>query len=304
MTNLKEALTILKQNGVVAMPTETVYGLAGSIDSEEAIKKIFSVKERPFFDPLIVHVSSIEMAKPLTKSWNNLHQKLADIFWPGPLTMVIDKSEQVSDLITSGLQQVGIRYPAHQIAIELITQFGAPLAAPSANKFTKTSPTSASHVYNEFQDEVYILDGGECEVGIESTVIGIFENEIKIYRPGMITSEEIRMALSEDFSHIEINFAQSPVAPGQMKHHYMPKKPVTLTTMPVEGKSSWIVPSDPTLAARQLYSKLRELDEKEGSEIFIILKEDFKNDERYSGVLNRLNKAKTTDLYFNGKDIY
>lgn len=299
---LGQAVEILKKDGVVGMPTETVYGLAGAINSEEAINKIFSIKERPFFDPLIVHVCNIDMAKTLTTSWNQLCSVLAENFWPGALTLVLPKSQGVSDLITSGLDSVGIRFPSHPKAIELIKAIDTPLAAPSANKFTKTSPTSKEHVLSEFGDEVFVLDGGQCKVGIESTVIGVFDREIKIYRPGMIGKKEIDLAIDNaGIKDIMVSIQESPVSPGAMKHHYMPKKPITLlkelrTDSP--EFSTWVVPNSPEIAARELYSKLREMDKADSTEIHIVLDEGFKNLETYAGILNRLSKAKTYDFYF------
>lgn len=298
MNEIEHAVRLLKEGNVVGMPTETVYGLAGSIESEAGIKKIFSTKERPFFDPLIVHISSKEMAKPLVKTWPKIADLLADKFWPGPLTMVLPKSDKVSDLITSGLDSVGLRCPSHNIAKQLINDFGAPLAAPSANKFTKTSPTSKDHVISEFGDEVFVLEGGQCEVGIESTVIGVFDDSIKIYRPGMITKSDIESTLNDN--SIIIDYVESPVAPGQLEHHYMPNKPVVITA-DIKRKdldNSWVVPNDPIIACRELYSKLRELDKNDHNEITIILKEEFKSLDYWKGFLNRVSKAKSVDNYF------
>jgi L-threonylcarbamoyladenylate synthase len=299
---IDKAVKIILAEGIVGMPTETVYGLAASIESEVAINKIFNVKERPFFDPLIVHVSNIDMAKSLTTSWTKTCDVLAEAFWPGALTMVLPKSEKIHHLITSGLDSVGIRFPNHPLALELISKVNTPLAAPSANKFTKTSPTTKQHVTNEFGEEVYVIDGGKCTVGIESTVVGIFDNEIKIYRPGMIGIELIKDVLNKANIQSIISYQESPVSPGAMKHHYMPRKPVSLfkKVQPTSNKSStWIVPDSPEIAARELYSKLREMDNQEGIEIHIIIKEAFKNLDSYRGILNRLSKAKTHDFYFD-----
>lgn len=297
---LSRAINLLQSEQVVAIPTETVYGLAGAITSEKAINRIFQVKERPFFDPLIVHISSIEMAKEQALMWTPLMEHLAESFWPGPLTMVVDKANSISDLITSGLSKVGLRMPNHPLALELISKLKTPLAAPSANKFTKTSPTSPKHVFNEFGEDVFILDGGDCKIGIESTVLGVFDDRIEIYRPGMLTKAEIEEKVHQKFKEISIEYKESPVAPGQLKHHYMPKKPVILTTVaPGDDLTSyWVVPSSPELAARQLYSKLRELDETNSQNITIVLKEEYKNDDKFKGILNRLDKAKTIDHYF------
>jgi L-threonylcarbamoyladenylate synthase len=302
MNEIDQAVKILQSQDVVGMPTETVYGLAGIFDSDKAVNKIFSVKERPFFDPLIIHVSSISMAKELTTNWNSICDALAKKFWPGALTLVLPKAKNVSNLITSGLDSVGIRLPNHPRAIELIKAIDKPLAAPSANKFTKTSPTSKEHVNSEFGEDVFVIDGGQCEVGIESTVAGIFENEVKIYRPGMIGIKQIQEALiNAGIKDIAVSVQESPVAPGAMKHHYMPNKPVSLYKEIQKNSSeasSWIVPDNPQVAARELYSKLRELDKSQSPEIHIILDENFKSLESYQGILNRLNKAKTHDFYF------
>jgi len=298
MKPIDTAVEKILNGDIVAVPTETVYGLAGAIDSEAAINKIFKIKERPFFDPLIVHVSSTEMAQSLSINWNSLCDKLAESFWPGPLTIVTPKSILVSDLITSGLESVGIRFPDHPVAIELINRTNKPLAAPSANKFTKTSPTSSAHVKSEFGDDVFILEGGLCDIGIESTVVGVFENEIKIYRPGMISMTEISEAIAD--KSIKITYTESPVSPGALKHHYMPKKKVSLyRENPNELNASvWVVPDSPEQAARLLYSKLREMDNETSEKINIILDPRYMNLDSYKGILNRLDKAKTFDFYF------
>ena len=217
------------------MPTETVYGLAARIDSPEAIKKIFSVKARPFFDPLIVHVASIAQAKTCTTDWSDLSEFLAQSFWPGPLTLVMPKSDLVSDLITSGLTSVGLRWPQHPIAQELISRSGVPLAAPSANKFGRTSPTKAQHVKDEFNEAVFVLDGDSSAIGIESTVLSIknqtknkTEKQNNIYqlallRKGAILKSEITKALSQtEFKYEWIEIVDKKESPGHMKHHYMP----------------------------------------------------------------------------------
>jgi hypothetical protein len=204
----------------------------------------------------------------------------------------------VNELITSGLDSIGLRCPNHPLTLELITSTGLPLAAPSANKFSRTSPTSKQHVYEEFGDSVYVLDGGPCVVGIESTVVGVFEHQILIYRPGMIGASAIRQALSD--YEIDVLYAQSPVSPGALKHHYMPTKPLTLTCKAPQANniSSWTVPDSAELAARMLYSQLRAMDGQDTDEIHIVLKPEFKTQESFKGLLNRLDKAKTTDHYF------
>lgn len=288
-----KAIDILKAGGVVAIPTETVYGLAASIRSPEGINKIFETKERPFFDPLIVHVATLDQAKSCVKGWNKICDEFAEAFWPGPLTMILPKEEHIDDKITSGLDTVGIRFPSHVTTIELIKRLGCPIAAPSANKFKKLSPTTAQHVLDEFPD-LMVLDGGECEVGIESTIIGITDHNVTIYRPGMITKEMIQDKIP---STIEIEYQESPVAPGHLKHHYQPNKPLILRIekdkLQHEFKKTnkWKIDEQPIQVARILYAKIRELDREPGEAIEIIIPEKMVNDEAYFGILNRLIKA-------------
>lgn len=305
---LSKACEIILNGGVVGMPTETVYGLAASIESEEGIKKIFSTKERPFFDPLIVHVNSKEMAKSLVKDWPENAELLAKEFWPGPLTIILPKNEKISDLITSGLDSVGLRCPNHPLALKLITAVGHGLAAPSANKFTKTSPTCASHVYDEFGDQVLVLDGGNCEIGIESTIVGIEDNVIKIFRPGKITREDIKNAFLKYGKTVSIEYAKSPVAPGQLEHHYMPKAPIIIVDKNKEinldkvarelllNTTTWTLSDDPVLTARELYSQFRELSQDNPSAIIIKVDSKTLQDESWHGIWNRLSKACTYNL--------
>lgn len=294
---IETAISILKENKPVAIPTETVYGMAGVINNEDALKSIFSIKERPFFDPLIVHVSSIKMAQKYTSNWTENAEKLAQHFWPGPLTLILDKGELVSSLITSGLDKVGLRMPDHPLTLELIEKLQTPLAAPSANKFKKTSPTCAEHVSDEFGEDFPILDGGQTQFGIESTVVGVFDDHIKIYRPGVITKDDL-----QDVLDIPVEHAPSPVAPGQLKHHYMPNIPITLTTnhkldlTDYQDHYVWKLPADPVLVARELYSQFRQAAKQGHKGILIIYQNDFHQDEKWKGVLNRINKAKTYEI--------
>jgi len=272
--NLLVAIDKLKNGDVVAVPTETVYGLAGIITSTKALEKIFVTKQRPHFDPLIVHVSSLNMAKQLSKPWTDLEIFLAHHFWPGPLTFIKKKQDIVSDLITSSLPSVGIRMPKHPLMLSIIDELQIPLAAPSANKFKATSPTSAQHVEDEFLSQVAVVDGGNCEIGIESTIIEVIsDKKILIYRPGMITLEHLQKILQPTmWKDIDIEYAVSQVAPGQLKEHYRPKKPITLYLTPSEfntlqGQSQIIpaLPLDVALAARTLYSSIRDTDNQEGN---------------------------------------
>lgn len=318
----------LAQGEVVGMPTETVYGLAARIDIPNAVEKIFSTKERPFFDPLIVHVHSIEQAQKLTLPWGKITQSLAKKFWPGPLTMVLPKSDKVSDMITSGLTSVGVRMPAHPIALELLRSVNVPLAAPSANKFGKTSPTSAEHVQAEFQKEdVYILEGADCEIGIESTVLLVKESgaksELSILRAGHVLQSEIEDHLrSEGLAFEFLTKVDKKESPGHLKHHYMPAIPLVIVNScreepeiieivnqrlqdlpdivedvkivkPQNGVKTFSelrLSKDPVVAARELYGKMRTVAE-EGNDFLVFFKNDLHEGERWSAIFDRLNKA-------------
>lgn len=261
---IDRAVQLLKNHDVVGLPTETVYGLAGAIDSETAIKKIFSTKERPFFDPLIVHVASLEQAKLCTTDWSKLTEALAQSFWPGPLTMVLPKSSHISDLITSGLPSVGLRWPRNEVTEKIIQKMGVPLAAPSANKFGRTSPTKASHVRQEFQDQVFVVDGEDSQIGIESTVLLIkHENEkysLSILRKGAVLPSQIDRVLSKHFfDYVWVEAVDKKESPGHMKHHYMPTIPFVICRNPARKLSE---------LSEILNSKLKELpDEVEGVKI-------------------------------------
>ena len=228
--NLETAVQILNAGGVVAIPTETVYGLGAKISSEQGLKKIFSVKERPFFDPLIVHVDSIRQAKTCFNEWPEVAEKLAQKFWPGPLTLVMNKSALISDLITAGLPRVGVRLPHHAIARQLIGMVKEPIAAPSANKFGKTSPTHFEHVLSEFGSDIAILASGPSEIGIESTVLLIDQGrKLSILRKGFVTKESLNLFLTT--AKIKFDWGEAvekSMAPGQMKHHYMPAIPLVV----------------------------------------------------------------------------
>lgn len=314
--DVNKAKLLLEQGDVVAIPTETVYGLAGWIHSDEGLRKIFSTKERPFFDPLIVHVDSIAKAKILTSDWTLAHETLAQSCWPGPLTLIAKKHDSVNPLITAGLDSVGIRCPRHELTLKLLSEMEGGLAAPSANKFGKTSPTSAQHVYDEFKDQVAILDGGNSEVGIESTVAGIERLHggfvVSIFRPGFYTAEMLSQIMKENSLKAEVKYAESPVAPGQLKHHYMPKIPLVIVPQGFDWNSQkndiesklnlnfrkpivWKLPHDPQLASRTLYQNLREFDQ-QGYDLILISKESHHETEEWLGIWNRLGKAKSLAL--------
>ena len=227
MTNnsISEAAQIIKNGGVVAFPTETVYGLGANALNPFAVAKIFEMKERPLFDPMIVHIASFDDLATLSKEINENVMRLAKCFWPGPLTIVLPKSDIVPDIVTSGLNTVGIRMPNNKIALDLIKKSGCPIAAPSANKFGQLSPVSANHVKKQLPNVDYVLDGGNASIGIESTIVSIEDNCCQLLRPGFITLNDIENALPNTFVFNQSK-PEKMVSPGLLKSHYSPKKPL------------------------------------------------------------------------------
>lgn len=218
---LDRAIALLQQNNVVAIPTETVYGLAGNIYSETAITKIFDVKQRPRNNPLIVHLHNESQVLQIAGAFPPLAQKLATAFWPGPLTMVLKKNPSVPDLVTAGKDTVAVRIPDHPLTLKLLEQLPFPIAAPSANPFNRISPTSATHVEGYFGAALTVLDGGECTKGIESTIIGFEGDEPVIYRLGSIAVDTIEAVIGP--VRIQNKAMQAPNAPGMLEKHYSPK---------------------------------------------------------------------------------
>lgn len=326
--DLELAVQKIKQDDVVAFPTETVYGLGARIYSEIGLRKIFSTKERPFFDPLIVHAANLSQAKTCFSTWNPIAEVLAEKFWPGPLTIVMKKSNLISDLITSGLENVGVRIPNHPVALKLIDQVGEPIAAPSANKFGKTSPTKAEHVEKEFFNQVFVLKDDSKktgEVGIESTVLLIRENsDISILRRGGVLKSDIEQALNAKkiiFKWTET--LDKKESPGHMRHHYMPEVPFIICRNPqmklselgvllneklnqlpdmVEGvrivkpigkieKIEFLrLSPDAYQAARELYSQLRSASERKPQALCFIQLPQHQS-EMWESLFDRLYKA-------------
>ena len=234
-TDLILAKKLLTEGKLVAIPTETVYGLAANGLDETAVAGIFSAKNRPTFDPLILHVASIEQAQSLCTDWPEMADKLARAFWPGPLTLILPKADHVPDLTTSGQPTVGIRMPNNRLTLELLSTLPFPLAAPSANPFGYVSPTNAQHVADQLGDSIdYTLDDGDCSVGIESTIITIDNGTPKVLRLGGLSLERIADVLG--FPVLEhLNQNSNPQAPGQLDQHYSPRcKLIALNTMPAE----------------------------------------------------------------------
>lgn len=221
-TDISKAIAILNAEDLVAIPTETVYGLAGNIFSEKAIKSIFETKKRPFFNPLIVHISSVEALADIVSYIPEKAKLLADAFWPGPLTLVLPKNSSIPDLITAGKNTVAVRIPNHPVALELLNELDFPLAAPSANPFGSISPTTAQHVNDYFKDDIkMVLDGGACQHGIESTIIGFEDEEPIVYRLGSTSLEAIENVV--DSIQIKNKKDIAPDAPGMLDRHYAPK---------------------------------------------------------------------------------
>ncbi len=227
-SNINEAKELLDNEDVVAIPTETVYGLAGNIFSEKALKKIYALKSRPSYNPLIVHIKSISDLHLVACEIPDKALKLADAFWPGPLTLILKKQPTISDIVTAGKQTVAVRVPNHPIALELLKKLDYPVAAPSANPFTSISPTTAQHVFEFFNSELkLILDGGSCIKGVESTIVGFLDNEVILYRHGSTSIEAIEKVIGK--VKIFINDDVAPDAPGMLKKHYSPKTPIIRT---------------------------------------------------------------------------
>jgi L-threonylcarbamoyladenylate synthase len=221
-SNIQKAAALLKDDHLVAIPTETVYGLAGNIFSEKAIKNIFSTKKRPFFNPLIVHIPSVASLEKIVLYVPEKARLLADAFWPGSMTLVLKKHQDVPDLITAGKDSVAVRIPNHPVTLALLAQLPFPLAAPSANPFGSISPTTAAHVLGYFENEIpMILEGGSCANGIESTIIGLENNEPVIYRLGALSLEKIEAVVGKVV--IKNKEDNSPTAPGMLARHYAPK---------------------------------------------------------------------------------
>lgn len=239
------AAKILREGGLVAIPTETVYGLAANALDENAVRKIFVAKGRPSDNPLIVHISKVEEIKALVRDFTPDAQRLAEAFWPGPLTIILKKSDAIPDVISGGLDTVAIRLPAHPVAREIIEAAGCPLAAPSANLSGSPSPTRASHVIDDLSGKIdAIVDAGACEVGLESTVISLCTTVPRVLRPGAVTVEQLRKVLGNVevdaavLSQLEKNVA--PTSPGMKYKHYAPRAKVAIINGSREQYISYI----------------------------------------------------------------
>ncbi len=223
-TDISKAKSALNNNKLVAIPTETVYGLAANALDQVAVTSIFEVKNRPNFDPLIVHIGQIEDLNRYANKVPEVAFQLAKEFWPGPLTLILEKSKDIPYIVTSGNETVGLRMPNHPLTLELLRNLTFPLAAPSANPFGYVSPTTAQHVADQLGKDIdYILDGGACEVGVESTIVKCTANRVEILRLGGLPVESIEACLGRKVDEIKLS-SSNPQAPGMLSSHYSPRK--------------------------------------------------------------------------------
>jgi len=224
---IRHAAGIIKKGGIGAFPTETVYGLGANAFNPLAVARVFEVKGRPSFDPLIIHVAHPQDLERLVKEIPSPAKKLMKRFWPGPLTVVLLKKEEVPDIVTAGLPSVAVRMPKHPMTLRLIDEGGCPLVGPSANPFGYLSPTTAEHVRKQLGDQIdFILDGGPCEVGVESTIVSFHEGAPRLLRPGGVPLEEVESIIGKvDITPVE---KEKPLAPGMLPKHYAPRTPIII----------------------------------------------------------------------------
>jgi L-threonylcarbamoyladenylate synthase len=290
--SIESAAALIRAGRLVAFPTETVYGLGANALDAEAVARIFEAKGRPRTSPLIVHVDSVDMARSLALDWPMAAEALVARYWPGPLTLVLPKQPIIPDIVTAGLPTVGLRMPAHPLALSLIRAAGVPIAAPSANRFTELSPTAAGHVPKKLAD--YVLDGGPAHVGIESTVLSLVDTPT-LLRPGVIPVAELEVIIGT------IEIATGPGAgphasPGMHDRHYRPATRLLLLApgqAPPAGRGALLrlgreMPSDPVTYASALYGRLHLLD---AQHLDWIAVEQPPLRPEWAGVLDRLRRA-------------
>ena len=315
---VEEAADLLRAGEVVAVPTETVYGLAANALNTQAVERIFQVKGRPAHNPIIVHVAGIDMARECAREWPRIADRLAKAFWPGPLTLILPRESSIPDVVTAGGNTVGIRWPSHPFVQALIRACGFPLAAPSANLSNRLSPTNADHVVTQIGDRIrLIVDGGQCQVGIESTVLDVSVVPPRLLRPGMI-HEQALLAITRELETGVGKAAGILRSPGQLARHYSPKAPLEIwrwedevhlrklsslsrvaarqthivahTRIPSGagfGRVS-VIPHDPEAFARALYAELHACDEA-GAELIIM--EALPETSEWRALADRLNRA-------------
>ncbi len=310
-TDISYVKRVLESGKPVAIPTETVYGLAANALNEKAVTRVFEVKNRPSFDPLIVHLANQDGLPELCSTIPNSFYKLYEAFCPGPLTFILPKSDKIPDLVTAGNPTVGIRFPDHPLTQELLSSLKFPLAAPSANPFGYVSPTTAKHVEQQLGDKIdYILDGGPCRVGLESTIIDLSTNSLAILRLGGLSLEEIEAVAGK--VHRVKTSSSNPKAPGMLSAHYSPGKKVVFGNMEdnyrifkgkklgsitfckgiscIPASRQWILSPKGDLreAASNLFKSLRETDE---ADVEVILAERFPDEGLGRAINDRLMRA-------------
>jgi L-threonylcarbamoyladenylate synthase len=280
--DLLPAIACLKRGDPVVFPTETVYGLGAPLFNEAAVRRIFAIKGRPLDNPLIAHIACLEEAGSLSDGLNADFYALAEAFWPGPLTMVVKRRIEVPALVSAGQPTIAIRMPSHPVARQLIKAVGEPLVAPSANLSGRPSPTRLQDVLEDLNGKVaFVIDGGESEVGIESTVISLFHPVPTLLRPGKITREMLEEVLGRP---VALPCASGPiVSPGMKYRHYAPKAPVRLVYQLEDLRGPFISPTPKTL-----YAQLREADRMGAAQIEIYCDEAVRRD---AALMNRLLRA-------------
>ncbi len=309
---LERAVAVLRSGELLAFPTETVYGLGADASNPQAVKKIFALKGRPSSHPVIVHIGDVSELSRWASEVSPAAQKLAAAFWPGPFTLILKRAATVNDAVTGGQDTVALRVPSHSIAQQLLRAFGGGIAAPSANRFGHVSPTLASHVRDEFGDDLLVLDGGDCEIGLESTIISCAGEVPHLLRPGKITLSQLQAVVPEVTTALAID---TPRAPGMLEKHYSPATPIRIVNRVqldqllyeyVQRKQkvavlamyagdieqdtvSWVnAGNDAAAYAHSLYANLRTLD-KAGAQCMLV--EQVPSGEQWQAVTDRLQRA-------------
>ena len=313
---LARAAALLRDGGLVAFPTETVYGLGAHALDARAVARIYEAKGRPAWNPLIVHVADVEGACALVARWPESAQRLAELFWPGPLTLVLPRRDVVPDAVTAGLDSVAVRIPSHPVALALLHAARVPVAAPSANRSTRVSPTTAAHVVRDLGDRVdLVLDGGPTTVGIESTVVALGDGEATLLRPGIVSVEQLEPVVGPLRRPAAPATGDAPrPSPGMAERHYAPRARVHLsddadslaaaareamrdgrivgallrTPIAVEATRVVQLPDEPSAYARELYATLHALDDL-GCELVVV--QDVPASAAWAGVRDRLLRA-------------
>lgn len=309
--DIPRAVEALRKGRLVAFPTETVYGLGADASSPEALQRLYDVKGRPGTHPVIVHLARPELLREWARHVPPEAMSLARRFWPGPLTLILPRAAHVSDRVTGGQDTVGLRCPAHPLALELLAAFGGGVAAPSANRFGHVSPTTAEHVRQDLGSDVeVVLDGGPCPVGVESAIVDLSGEQPRLLRPGMLSRNQIERALGRPLAQ---GTAEAPRVPGALERHYSPRTPALLVPggdLDAEARrllesgapaatlarrpappwaGDWVeAPADPEGYARALYSALRDLDERGRS---LLLIEDVPATAEWEAIRDRLRRA-------------